>query len=239
MTEPLTELERDVLDYVIAYQQRNTYPPSVREIGARLRIRSTRSVSKILGSIAAKGWIERAPSRSRGIRVLDVCRRELALPGGEGGDFEPAVEDDRNWMERALAQADAAVGAAEVPIGAVLVREEQVLAEAHNLTRTRAEPTAHAEMVVIREATERAGESRLLDATLYVTLEPCAMCAGAIVLAKIARLVYAASDPKSGMCGSLGCIVQDRRLNHRVRLTRGVLADDAARLLRTFFQARR
>jgi tRNA(adenine34) deaminase len=142
-------------------------------------------------------------------------------------------------MARALEQARLAALRSEVPIGAVLVRDGRALAEGHNRTVTDADPTAHAEVVVLRAAAAAQGDFRLLDATLYVTLEPCAMCAGAIVLARVERLVYACSDPKAGMCGSLGCIVQDRRLNHRVRMTRGVLAEPAGNLLRAFFQVRR
>jgi tRNA(adenine34) deaminase len=113
------------------------------------------------------------------------------------------------------------------------------MSEAYNLTRTIADPTAHAEMVAMRAAANRMRTNRLLEATLYVTLEPCSMCAGALVLAKVARLVYGASDPKTGMCGSLGCVAQDRRLNHRARMTRGVLAGPAGDLLRDFFASRR
>jgi tRNA(adenine34) deaminase len=142
-------------------------------------------------------------------------------------------------MQRALELAYAAAGVAEVPVGAVLVYRERLVVEAHNRTRTTDDPTAHAEMVVLRAAAQRLGTSRLLDSTLYVTLEPCAMCAGAMVLAKVRRLVYGAPDPKTGMCGSLGCIVQDRRLNHRMELTGGVLAEPAGQLLRRFFRSRR
>lgn len=142
-------------------------------------------------------------------------------------------------MQRAIELAHAAAAVHEVPVGAVMVRDGRLLAEAHNLTRTIEDPTAHAEMVVLREAARRLGSARLLDATLYVTLEPCAMCAGALVLAKVRRLVYAASDPKTGMCGSLGCIVQDPRLNHRLDITAGVLAEPAGELLRRFFRVRR
>jgi tRNA(adenine34) deaminase len=142
-------------------------------------------------------------------------------------------------MQRALEQARAAGAVAEVPVGAVLVRSGRMVAESHNLTRVRSDPTAHAEMVVLRKVVERSGDARLGDCTLYVTLEPCAMCAGALVLAKLGRLVFAAADPKSGMCGSLGCIVQDPRLNHIVRVTAGVLEPDSAALLRAFFRARR
>lgn len=143
------------------------------------------------------------------------------------------------WMQRALEQAYAAAVEDEVPVGAVLVLDGRILAEARNRTRTWADPTGHAELVAIRRAAQRLDQWRLLDATLYVTLEPCAMCAGALVLARVHRVVYAARDPKSGMCGSLGCIVQDPRLNHRVSLTAGVLERPASELLRAFFRARR
>jgi tRNA(adenine34) deaminase len=142
-------------------------------------------------------------------------------------------------MQRALEQALAARSQEEVPIGAVIVHDDRLLAEAHNLTRTWSDPTAHAEAVVIRRAADKLGGWRLLDATLYVTLEPCAMCAGAIVLARIQRLVFGALDPKAGMCGSLGNLVQDPRLNHQVELTGEVLAEPAGQLLRDFFRARR
>ena len=127
----------------------------------------------------------------------------------------------------------------EVPVGAVLVRDGGLLAEAHNGTITRSDPTAHAEILAIREAARRTGDWRLVDCTLYVTLEPCAMCAGAIVLARIPRLVYGASDPKAGMVGSLGNLVQDARLNHRAEVANGVLAEEAGAQLKEFFRARR
>ena len=142
-------------------------------------------------------------------------------------------------MQRAMELARVAWTMDEVPVGAVLVRQNVLVAEAHNRIRTDADPTAHAELLVLRAAIARLGEARLVGSTLYVTLEPCAMCAGALVLAKVARLVYAAADPKTGMCGSLGCIVQDRRLNHRLHMTAGVLAASSSELLREFFRLRR
>lgn len=148
-------------------------------------------------------------------------------------------DGDALWMQRALELAHAASSVGEVPVGCVIMRGDRLVAEAHNLTRTLDDPTAHAELVALRKAARRLGTARLLDTTMYVTLEPCAMCAGAAVLAKVKRLVFAASDPKSGMCGSLACIVQDRRLNHRVELSAGVLAQPAGDLLRGFFRARR
>jgi tRNA(adenine34) deaminase len=142
-------------------------------------------------------------------------------------------------MERALAQAETARNLDEVPVGAVIVKNGELLAQAHNLTRTNADPTAHAELLALRAAAQKVGDWRVLEATLYVTLEPCAMCAGAMVLARIERLVFAAYDPKAGMCGSLGCIAQDPRLNHRLEITPEVLQERAAVLLREFFRQRR
>jgi tRNA(adenine34) deaminase len=142
-------------------------------------------------------------------------------------------------MRLALEEAAKAEELGEVPVGAVIVQGERLVASGHNLTHTSDDPTAHAEMVAIRCAAEATGHWRLLDCTLYVTLEPCAMCSGAIVLARIPRLVYGAPDPKAGMCGSLENLVQDRRLNHRVELTSGVLEPECAELLRAFFRARR
>ena len=142
-------------------------------------------------------------------------------------------------MQRAVVQAQAARALDEVPIGAVVVLNGELLAEAHNLTRTHSDPTAHAELLAVRDAARKLGDWRLNDATLYVTLEPCAMCAGAMVLARIRRLVFATFDPKAGMTGSLGCIVQDDRLNHRVQITAGVLEAECGDMLRSFFRERR
>lgn len=155
------------------------------------------------------------------------------------GTFLPPQPGDRTWMARALEMARAAECAGEVPVGAVLVHEGRILAEGYNLTVTLPDPTAHAEGVTIREGARRMGGWRLLDTTLYVTLEPCAQCAGSIVLARIPRVVYGASDPKAGMAGSLGNLLQDPRLNHRVDVTAGVLAEASAERLTTFFRARR
>jgi tRNA(adenine34) deaminase len=142
-------------------------------------------------------------------------------------------------MGRALAQARRAAERQEVPVGAVIVCPDGTAIEDHNRTRELADPTAHAEMLVLRWAAERLGDWRLSSHTLYVTLEPCTMCAGAIVLGRVDRLVYAAADPKSGMCGSLGNLVQDERLNHRVELEAGVCGEEASALLSEFFGARR
>jgi tRNA(adenine34) deaminase len=150
-----------------------------------------------------------------------------------------AETGDLMWMQRALELARGAAAVDEVPVGAVIVLDGRLVAEGYNLTRTLGDPTAHAEMVAIRKAAARLRTARLLDATMYVSLEPCAMCAGALVLAKLRRIVFAAPDPKTGMCGSLGHIVQYPRLNHRLICDGGVLQDTAALLLRAFFRARR
>ncbi len=142
-------------------------------------------------------------------------------------------------MTRALELAEAAASRGEVPVGAVLTKDHEIVAEGHNLTVTSNDPTAHAEVVVIREAAQKLGDWRLTGCTLYVTLEPCAMCSGALVLSRLRRLVFGASDPKAGMVGSLGNLVQDERLNHRIEVTGGTLADASGDLLKDFFRARR
>ena len=146
---------------------------------------------------------------------------------------------DLEWMARALELAHEAAAVGEVPVGAVIVRDGEVVGEGYNLTVTEADPTAHAEVVAIRRAAATLGDWRLLDCTLYATLEPCAMCAGAIVLARIPRVVFGALDPKAGMVRSLGNLLEDRRLNHRCTVTGGALAGESGELLRDFFRARR
>ncbi len=150
-----------------------------------------------------------------------------------------STTEHETWMRVAVAEARLAEEKGEVPVGAAVVRGGEVVARGHNLTHTLQDPTAHAEMVAIRRAAQALGHWRLLDCTLYVTLEPCAMCAGAIVLARIPHLVYGTRDPKAGMSGSLANLVQDERLNHRVELLTGVLAEECGQLLRDFFRARR
>jgi tRNA(adenine34) deaminase len=142
-------------------------------------------------------------------------------------------------MARALEQARLAAVRGEVPVGAVLVREDALVAEGHNRTFLDSDPTAHAEAVVIRAAAGEQGDFRLEETTLFVTLEPCAMCSGALVLARVPRVVYGARDPKAGMVGSLGNLLQDPRLNHRCTVTPDVLSRPCGDLLRAFFQARR
>lgn len=143
-------------------------------------------------------------------------------------------------MRRALDEARRALPTGDVPVGAVVVsRSGEVIGRGHNAREADGDPTAHAEMVAIREAAAAVGEWRLEGCTLVVTLEPCTMCAGALVLARVDRLVYGAEDPKAGAVGSLWDVVRDRRLNHRPEVIRGVLADDCGDLLRAFFEDHR
>jgi len=146
---------------------------------------------------------------------------------------------DEQFMRLALREAERAAGHDDVPIGAVVVREGEVLAAAGNERELRADPTAHAEVLAMREAARRMGGWRIPDSVLYVTLEPCPMCAGAIVLARVPRVVYGAPDPKAGAAGTVLDILGEPRLNHRPRVDAGLLADEAAGLLESFFAARR
>ena len=146
---------------------------------------------------------------------------------------------DDYFMHLAIREAERALEHDDVPIGAVVVRDGEVLAEAHNERELRGDPTAHAEILALREAARLDGSWRVLDATLYVTLEPCAMCAGALVLARIPRVVYGATDPKAGACGSVLDVLGEPRLNHRPEVTGGVLAEECGELLSAFFRARR
>ncbi|GAB4281489.1 MAG: tRNA adenosine(34) deaminase TadA [Coriobacteriia bacterium] len=145
------------------------------------------------------------------------------------------MEPDTTYMALALEEARAAAEEGEVPIGAVVVCEGAVVARAHNRRESDLDPTAHAELLAMREAARRLGRWRLADCTVYVTLEPCPMCAGAMHQARIERLVYGATDPKAGAVGTLYDLSNDERLNHRFSYTAGVLAEESAALLRGFF----
>jgi tRNA(adenine34) deaminase len=146
---------------------------------------------------------------------------------------------DEYYMRLALREAERALAHDDVPIGAVVVHAAEVIAAARNERELRGDPTAHAEILALREAAGRLDSWRLLDTVLYVTLEPCAMCAGAIVLARVPRVVYAADDPKAGAAGSVLDVLAEPRLNHRPTVARGLLAEEAAGLLRAFFASRR
>ncbi|HEY6759482.1 MAG TPA: tRNA adenosine(34) deaminase TadA [Baekduia sp.] len=149
-------------------------------------------------------------------------------------------DQDEAWMRIALEEARSAVAHDDVPIGAVIVADDgRELARGRNERELLEDPTAHAEVLALRRAASALGTWRVLDATLYVTLEPCTMCAGAIVLSRIPRVVFATTDPKAGAAGSVLDVLADPRLNHRPEVIGGILADEAADLLRSFFRARR
>jgi tRNA(adenine34) deaminase len=152
---------------------------------------------------------------------------------------EPSLPEHERFMRLAIAEAERALEHEDVPIGCVVVRDGEVIGAGHNERELCQDPTAHAEIIALRAASEAVGSWRVLDSTLYVTLEPCAMCAGAIVLARVPRVVYGCTDPKAGAAGSVLNVLADRRLNHRPEVVGGVLATECALLLRDFFAARR
>ena len=181
---------------------------------------------------------------------MELCRRTLSSTSsavlaclgyrlGVKHQHMHQHDQDHHYMRLALQQATLAPEIGEIPISAVLVLNNEVLAAAHNYREVSQDPTAHAEMIVIRKAAEKLRTWRLTDSTLYVTLEPCVMCAGAAVLARVDRLVYGAADPKAGACESLYSVPTDERLNHRVELCGGILADECGALLADFFAAQR
>jgi tRNA(adenine34) deaminase len=155
--------------------------------------------------------------------------------------LEPRSPDDldQHFMRLALSLARKAMEEDEVPVGAVVVKGERILGRAHNQRELLRDPTAHAEMLALTQAAAALEAWRLPETTLYVTLEPCSMCAGALVLARVERLVFGAFDPKAGACGSIYDIVRDERLNHRLQVTGGVLEDECGDLLRRFFGKKR
>ncbi len=139
-------------------------------------------------------------------------------------------------MEEALREAEKALKKGEVPIGAVIVSNDKIIARGHNLKETSANPTAHAEIIAIKKASEKLGKWRLLNSTIYVTLEPCLMCMGALIQARVERLVFGCFDPKAGAAGSLYDISDDKRLNHRIKLTTGIMAEECGKILKEFFK---
>jgi tRNA(adenine34) deaminase len=144
--------------------------------------------------------------------------------------------EDEKWMRQALAEARIALKKGEVPVGAVVVREHKIIGRGHNRVQGLSDPTAHAEIIAIGAAATYLNSWRLSGASLYVTLEPCAMCAGALVLARIDRLIFGAKDPKAGACGSLFNIVQDPRLNHLAQVLPGILEPESSQLMQAFFE---
>jgi tRNA(adenine34) deaminase len=165
------------------------------------------------------------------------------LPGDKNGesaiDLRPPDSEDVRFMRIALEEASKAGEEGEVPIGAVLVSEGVVIGTGRNRPIARSDPSAHAEILALREGAKRVGNYRLPDSTLYVTLEPCIMCAGAVLQARVRRLVFGAKDPKGGAVSSLYALLEDGRLNHRVEVTSGILREECRELLRRFFRERR
>ena len=141
------------------------------------------------------------------------------------------------WIRSALILAERALKEGEIPVGAVVVMDDEIIGSGYNQTEHKSDPTAHAEILAIRSASGHLGFQRLSGCSLYVTLEPCPMCSGALVLSRIDRLVFGAKDPKSGACGSLYNLVQDKRLNHRLKVTSGILEQECSQLLKSFFRS--
>jgi tRNA(adenine34) deaminase len=152
-------------------------------------------------------------------------------------DMQPG--EDAAWMELALKQAQLAALAGEVPVGALVIRQGQVIGRGHNRNLLDNDPTAHAEIVALRQAAARVGNHRLIGCTMVATIEPCSMCAGALIHARIARLVYGATDPKAGAAGSTVQVINHPSLNHRMEVTAGVLADKCSEILQRFFRQKR
>lgn len=175
------------------------------------------------------------PTRATDARPSNVSTSDIAA----ADDAEHDAEADRRWMTLALDEARAAAERGEVPIGAVLVRDGLLVARAGNASIARHDPTAHAEVLALRAASGEARNYRLTGTTLYATVEPCPMCMGAALHARVARLVYGCADPKAGAAGTLFDLARDPRLNHRIAVRGGVEADAARALLQTFFRARR
>ena len=170
----------------------------------------------------------------------------MYLRSVQQGALRPAEKEgclversDEYWMSEALKEAEQAATLGEVPVGCVIVHEGAIIARGHNLRETLQDPTAHAEVVALRRAAQARGSWHLDDTLVYCTLEPCCMCAGALVNARVGGLVYALADPKSGACGSVLNVLQDPALNHRVAVRGGLLAEESLRIMRAFFEPRR
>jgi tRNA(adenine34) deaminase len=152
-------------------------------------------------------------------------------------DMQPG--EDAAWMELALEQAQLAALAGEVPVGALVIRRGEIIGQGHNRNLLDNDPTAHAEIVALRQAAARVGNHRLIGCTMVATIEPCSMCAGALIHARIARLVYGATDPKAGAAGSTVQVINHPSLNHRMEVTAGVLAEKCSEILQQFFRRKR
>ena len=158
---------------------------------------------------------------------------------GIGKIYQTSRAGDAEWMKHALEQARLAAAAGEVPVGAVIVKDGKIVGLGHNRTLLDGDPTAHAEIVALRQAAAHIGNYRLGDCVMFATIEPCAMCAGAMIHARLARLVYGASDPKAGAAGSVLEVINHPKLNHEMEVTSGVLAEECAEVLQEFFRQKR
>jgi tRNA(adenine34) deaminase len=161
------------------------------------------------------------------------------MPDIEKNPADMPLREDAVWMEEALEQAALAGAAGEVPVGAVVIKDGQIIGRGHNRNLLENDPTAHAEIVALRQAAARMGNHRLTGCVMFATIEPCAMCAGALVHARISRLVYGASDPKAGAAGSVLQVINHPGLNHRMEITAGVLASRCSEVLQRFFREKR
>lgn len=189
-----------------------------------------------LGAWLSLAMLRRLRTSRRARRENDVA---IASPPRIARTLRPVSETDLAMMRRAIALADEAAAAGEVPVGAVIYRGHEIIAEAYNLRESASDPTGHAELLAMRKAGEALGEWRLSGCSLAVTLEPCPMCAGALVNARLDRVIYGAADPKAGACHTLYSIPADHRLNHRVEIIAGVMEPECREQLRAFFRARR
>ena len=170
------------------------------------------------------------------VKVLCLGRLDATRPRGQRTRVEQIDNQDQTFMAEALEEARIAAALGEVPIGSVVVHGGEIIGRGHNLRESSNDPTTHAEMIAIRQAAAALDSWRLLDSTIYVTLEPCVMCMGAIILARIPRLVYACRDPRAGAAGSIYDFSRDERFNHRVAVDEGVLGDECSEMLSGFFR---
>ena len=173
--------------------------------------------------------MDRVPGYEPGCSRFDPCQARHSLMS----------KLDQYYMLEALKEAQKAFDGDEVPVGAVIIHDGKMIAKAHNQIKLLKDPTAHAEMIAITQAASYLANERLIKATIYVTIEPCSMCAGALVLARVKRLVYGAGDPRTGACGSAFNIADNNKLNHRINVEKGVLEEECACLLKEFFKKKR
>ena len=174
--------------------------------------------------------MDRVPGYEPGCSRFDPCQARQKLP---------MLKLDQMYMSQALKEAEKAFDEDEVPVGAVIVHGRRVIGRAHNQIKLLKDPTAHAEMIALTQAAAYLKNERLINTVIYVTIEPCAMCAGALVLGRVKKLVYGADDPKTGACGSIINIANNKKLNHRVKVEKGVLEKESAWLLKEFFKKKR